>query len=543
MSTEPTPPSAKARPGASLRRKALGMDPSQEVSEQAGSPDPASPPSTAPPSTPSPVSSSAPPSTSVPGSKREDLATSLARIPDLRPDEVVDDQASQAVRVAATTAAQQVEADQARREDEPAPSSGGPIKPLQVDPLVVRSRQRPPWWRRVAFAMSVLVLVSAIPALGYFGSQLIKDSTAGSFAQGELGPEDPGFEAPVEPTPTALAIQYDDDGVPNGLTFLSTAGEAGGSVIFVPLDTEVATPKFGVDHIRQVWELTPKDQPSLGRDRLVNQVGSALKVGIQEPFELTNAAWEQLVTPVAPLRINNPDDLDFGYGITLASGEVELPADLVGPYLAKQLPGESDLNRLVRHEIVWRAWLEQVAEAGPDKAVPGESDAGIGRFIRTLAAGPVDIQTLPVNSEVGDSGIYKRDQGAIDKLMASAVASPTPAMEGSRFTVRLLNGVSADPIPGDVIRSIVSWGGAVMVLGNGPEFGTDKTSVVYADKAMSKTATLVGASLGAKGEIRHNREAPDSVDLTIVLGRDVLASTSGATSGSGSTSTPMNEGN
>jgi hypothetical protein len=387
---------------------------------------------------------------------------------------------------------------------------------------------KPPWWRRVAFALSVLVLVAAIPALVVFGSQLIADSRDGTFNSQDVGPTDPGFEAQVDPTPTALAISYDDENVPNGLTFLSLSGaDGGGSVLFVPLDTEVADPKFGIGNIRVAWEATPSDQPALGRDRLTSQVAQRLNVGISETIELTNSSWEQLVAPVAPLQIDNPDTVELGFGVTIPSGPTELPAELVGQYLAARLPNESDIARLVRHEVVWEAWLDQVAAAGRDDAVPGETTAGIGRFARQLAAGPVEYATIPVE-EVEGANVFQVDESALNALITDAVASPTAAFPGSRFTVRLLNGVSADAIPSEVVRALVGRGGAVTVLGNGPEFGRDETTIVYANEAMEDVAAVVATSLGATGEVRLDREAPDTVDLTIVLGRDILGDATGS---------------
>lgn len=571
MPPEPPTPPNRPRPGAGQRRKALGLS---EASDEAATP--AEAPAPAAPATPAPGAAPA-------VGTRESLAASLARIPDLSPDEVVDPDGSQAVQMVAPVAppaeppgapvpplgvapevdapevdAPEVEAAEetvAPRASTAPPSAGAPLVATDAAASATahdgeggkgrRTRiappPKPPWWRRAAFAVAMVVFVAAIPALGYTGSRLIAESKAGDFQGSTLGPTDPGFEAQVEPTPTALAIQYDDEGVPNSLTFLSMSGDAGGTVVFVPLDTELAVAKFGIGNVRLAWEATPRDQPTLGRDRIVNQVASILNVGIQEPIELTNASWEQLVAPVGPLKIDNPDAIDLGFGITIPSGETELPANLVGAYLAKRVDGESDLTRLVRHEAVWRAWLDQVGEAGTDDAVPGETGAGIGRFVRVLAAGDVDIQTLPTDPSKSGPNLYARDQAAINRLMTDAVASPTAATPGSRFTVRLLNGVSPDAIPGEFVHQLVGMGGAVTILGNGPEFDTDETTVVYGDPAMKATATFVAAALGAKGEVRFDREAPDTVDLTIVLGNDLLGEVSSGDGLPGST-VPTDEG-
>jgi hypothetical protein len=365
-----------------------------------------------------------------------------------------------------------------------------------------------------------VLLVGAIPALGYAGMQVIRESTAGDVTTFDRSPTDPGYEAQVDPTPTAVAFQFDQDGLPTAATFMALSGaDGGGVVIFVPLDTQVKEPAFGVGRLRAAYAAAA-EQPAVARERLAIQVGQLLNVGIEEIIELSNQGWGQLVAPVAPLQITNPDPLDLGFGVTVPSGPVALEASQVGRYLEVLQPGESDLNRLNRHQVVWSAWMSQVAAAGVDGAVPGESSAGIGRFARALASGPIVFETLPV--EPGLNNTFVIDEDAVNQLVTDTIPAPTGAMPGDRVNVRLLNGVAAEAIPASVVQSIVGQGGAVTVLGNGPSFGRDETEIIYADPADARAARAMAEQLGATGEVRLDREAPDTVALTIVLGRDVL---------------------
>jgi hypothetical protein len=408
-------------------------------------------------------------------------------------------------------------------------TEGGVTPPSGPHVVIPRTgRPKPPMWRRITFAVVLIGLVAAIPVLGYAGSRLISESKDGEFTGTTLSPSDPGYEAPVDPTPTAVAIQYDDQKVPTGVTFLSLAGgEGGGSVIFVPLDTEVTEPSFGVDRLRTAYDVVA-DQPTLARERLASQVGRLVNVGVDEIIDLDNAGWEQLVTPVGPLTIDNPDAIDLGFGQVIPSGQTTLQPNQVGAYLAASVEGESDLNRLNRHEAVWTAWLKQLEDSGKADAVPGESSAGISKFAKALASGPVTFETLPVSTVPGPTPLFKADKEAVNQLITDTVASPTAAVPGSRFTVRLLNGVAPDGIPSDLVRQIVGRQGAVTILGNGPQFDTDETTIVYADPADKDLATLMAKSIGATGKVRLDREAPDTVDLTIVLGKDVLGDATGS---------------
>lgn len=575
---QPPSPSRRPRPGADARRRALGLeggDGEAVATDDAAAPAPV-------PEAPA---------------RRESLRDSLSRIPDLAPDDPLltlssvapvdalpvpaparsaspaDAPAPAAARTvaapaaatAAAVAAPPAEPAAAQPQVEftaptPPPSSapsrfaggtgasplastatvpGDPGAPAPAPAAVTvarTGRTKPPMWRRITFAVVLLGLIASIPVLGYAGYQLISESKEGDYAGTTLSPTDPGYEAPVEPTPTAVAIQYDDQDLPTGLTFLSTAGgEGGGSVIFVPLDTEVSEPSFGVDRLRTAYDVVA-DRPVVARERLASQVGRLLNVGVAEIIDLDNAGWEQLVTPVGPLTINNPDQIDLGFGQVIPSGETTLTAAQTGAYLAATVEGESDLNRLARHEAVWSAWLDQLAASGKAEAVPGESTAGISKFAQQLASGPVTFETLPVNSIPGLIPLFRIDEPAVNELITDTVASPTAAVPGSRFTVRLLNGVAPEGIPSDLVRQIVGLEGAVTILGNGPQFDTEETSVVYANPADKDLAKLVATAMGATGKVRLDREAPDTVDLTIVLGKDVLGDETG--SGTPGSTTP-----
>lgn len=540
---QPPSPSRRPRPGADARRRALGVE---------GSPEPAAPPA-------------APPA-------RESLRESLARIPDLAPDDdllaPVGAAAAAPAAPAASVGTAEPAAPAAPASTPPAttggdafedrlrvaftsptpPPSGEPdpaapvvAAPLAADasvaaggaaapiaPAPATGRVKPPMWRRITFAVVLVGLVAAIPVLVYAGSKLISDSKSGDFAGTQLSPTDPGYEAQVDPTPTAVAIQYDGNNVPNGVTFMALSGaEGGGSVIFVPLDTEVTEPSFGVNKLRTAYSVVA-DRPELARERLASQVGRILNVGVDEVIDLGGAGWSQLVAPVAPLTIDNPVAVDIGYGVVIPEGQATLTADQVGLFLAAKNPGESDLIRLKRHQAVWSAWLDAVAKSGKADAVPGESTAGISKFAQALAKGPVSYEVLPVTVADDVPNTFRADKDAVSDLITNTVASPTAAVPGSRFTVRLLNGVSPDSIPSDLVRQVVSRGGAVTILGNGPQFDTDKTTIVYANPAKKNLATLIAKSIGATGTVRLDREAPDTVDLTIVLGKDILGDATGS---------------
>lgn len=392
----------------------------------------------------------------------------------------------------------------------------------------------PAMWRRAGFALVLAVLVVAIPALGLVGYRTLSNSTDGRFAKTSSNPGAPGYVAQVEPTPTAVVIQYDKAHLPVGATFLSLSSPVGGgAVIFVPLDIGVLVPKLGAGPLRAAY-LAFADQPEVARDQLAAKVGDVLNVGVGEVAELDDAQWAQLVAPVAPLRFDNPEEVVLADGTVIAAGLTELTADHVGPYLAVTKGAETETARLVRSQVVWKAWLDQVAKAGPG-AVPGETTTGIGHFAQRLAAGTVSYDSVPVVTSRGP--LLNVSKNATADLVTDAVPSPTPSHPGSRFTIRLLDGVSAGSIPPDLTRDLVRFGASVTVIGNAPSFGQTATGVVYGDRANASTAKSVLRRIGGKGTARFDPEAPDTVDLTIVLGTDILGAAPAASTSPATTNT------
>lgn len=395
----------------------------------------------------------------------------------------------------------------------------------------VAHRNRPhrstPMWRRVGFAVAVVLLIASIPVLGRIGYTLVTESTDGVFISNIKSPTDPGYESEVVSTPTQLLLHQDAEGRPVGATVLSLSGaEGGGAVIFVPLAAEVRSPAFGVDRLSRAYDVL-SERPPDGRKQVAVQVASLLNVGIDSVVEVDDRGWAQLVGPVAPLTITNPTPLTVD-GVEVPSGEIELTAEQVGPYLAASRPGETPINALLRHELVWDAWLDAVAESDRDDVVPGETTSGIGLFARTMADGPVTYSVVPTTADPDIDGLLRVDEASLNQIVLAAVPSPDPATPGSRPTVRLLNGVSAEEIPAEIIQKVVQIGGSVSVIGNGPTFGRDETTIVYANPDNEGYAELLKAALGG-GTVRRDPEAEESVALTVILGRDVVENASATT--------------
>jgi LytR cell envelope-related transcriptional attenuator len=383
---------------------------------------------------------------------------------------------------------------------------------------------------RIALIVTTALLAAAIPVLGYIGARAILDSRGGRLVETRLEPGERGYEAIVEPTPLALVVHTEAGGLV-GLTVLSlTSPDGGGAVLFVPPETYTgeSTLAFGYDRLRGAFEVS-------GIDAVRQATANLLNASFTETFEVDGPQVAALVGPVSPLRFANPDDLRgedaAGEVVRFDGGPVEVPADQMGLYLSLTRPGESDLNRLVRHQLLWESWLGAVAAApDPATAVPGEGGRGLGHFIGRLALGTVVYQTLPV-TEVEDpaSEVNRFDPIAaeIPPLVGRIIPLPTAANPGSRVRVRILDGTGDPAVARSIIEPLVVAGAQVVVIGNAERFTYAETDVRYDNLVPRERAERMQAALGV-GTITPTSFGTDAFEVTVVVGADLASPQQGA---------------
>ena len=389
---------------------------------------------------------------------------------------------------------------------------------------------------RVSFAAALTMLTLAVPILTWVGFREVVESRSGVLVDQQRDPDAPGFEAVVERTPTALVVQLGPDGVPVSVTVLALSpGDAGGAVLFIPVTTVVYA-QNGVAPLAAAY-----DTGGLAgiRDATALLVG----IGFDETIEVDGDRLATLAAPVAPIAVDNPDDVEGedenGKAVTLfPAGRVDLTAEQVAVYLAARGAEESDLARLVRQQALWEGWLAAVAASADPGVVPGEIEVGIGRFVRGLAAGAVRYETLPVAAAppdiAGEGELFQAQPAAVSAVVADIVPFPVSPVPGARPRVRLLDG-GPDVARRDVAAHILVRAGAeVDIVGNADRFGYLSTSIVYYDPAREADATRLRDALGV-GEMRFEPADSDRTDVTVVLGADFGGGTNTTTTGDGPT--------
>lgn len=396
------------------------------------------------------------------------------------------------------------------------------------------SPRRASWPARVAFGAALVLLAGAIPVLAWFGKEAVLESSEGRAVGAVTDPTAPGYEAIVEPTDTLLMVQTDGSGSLVGLTFLALSSEETGSALFIPVTTAVELPEYGPVPLRDAWEQG-------GLPPLTQGVESVLGVGIAEfaddgtllQGEIVEAGpdrWAQLVEPVAPLKIDNPElvevvDAEGRVQARFPEGEIELEAAAVPAYLEARRPGENDLNRLARHRELWESWTEAIREQGPETAIPGEQDTGLGRFVLVLAGGESGFVVMPATTyrvPGTDEDMYLPVEDRLESIVEQMVPFPVAPVAGGRTTLKVLDGTGTPGAAREAALQLVEdVDGEVRVVGNGPSFDVRTTRILYFDPTDEEAAREVREALGA-GEIELRRNPDEAVMVEVVLGSDVV---------------------
>lgn len=427
-----------------------------------------------------------------------------------------------AVPVEASPADAAVPTDQRPGVDAPA---AAPVT-LERDPIApgrAHGSLGPGWtW---GFPALIVVLALLLPVLVVVGQNAVLQSTDGRVLSTVSDPSAPGWQAITDPTPTMLVVQTDVEGTATGLTVLSLTGDESGGIMFIPMTTVLELAGIGNIPLDAAAERA-------GLEGLQKAVEGVLGVGMGEVAAIDPQGWADLLAPLGTLDVENPDDVSVAGEngekvIVFPKGTITLTPAEVAAYLETLSPGENDLNRLVRHQAFWEAWLRQVGTSPDPGIVPGESASGLGRFIRELASDRVDMAPLPVRSAMipgSDLAVYLPVADQVTSLVARLVPFPIGAPPGARPRVRLLDGAGSLDHGLGAVGAVVAAGGQVDQIGNADTFDVAVTTFEYSDEARLPEVERLRSGIGV-GDIVKVPPGQTAIDVTIVLGADYRART------------------
>jgi hypothetical protein len=321
--------------------------------------------------------------------------------------------------------------------------------------------------------------------------------------------------------PVVLA-QTDGAGTVLSVTVLAPAAKQGGTIVLLPPGTMSEVQSLGLQPLTQAMAAG-------GIDRLVATTENLLGVRVGVGVPADGAALANLVGPAAPFTVDVPsrvEDVAPSGSVTVLyeQGPNQLAATDVAPFLAARGRG-TDLIRLARHDAFWRTWLARL-KGHPERLPAGPPE--LRRALTTLAAGPVQVRLLPVQSvgagtniTGGPAELYQPQPDDIAKLVAATFpASDIPS--ATRPRVRILNGTGQLEVAGKVSNRLVPAGIEVVLTGNADNFSYQQTQIVYYRDSKLAMAQQVQRALGV-GVLVRNRNATDVIDVTVIVGKDFNA--------------------
>ena len=374
---------------------------------------------------------------------------------------------------------------------------------------------RPPRPSRPRRSLPVRQLAVVIGAALVLLGLVLAGSAVLSGDDGEVTTPTTAAALTGERTSTLLLIR-DDAGTLTAATVVVTAAGGGGVLLYVPPGTMLETPSLG---------LVPLRDAAVGGDELARvTVENLLGVRFGAVASVDSARWTAAVGPAGTLTVRLPSAVERRTGgrteTIFSAGPAQIAPGAVADLLS--LPGGTDIQRMVRHQAFWDAWLGAI-RSDPDAAPSGEGFDDVD----LLSRGPVTHLVLPVEALGGGDELYRVDNDRLDTVLPRAL--PQAPARSSRTTVQVLNGTGQPGATAAVLPALVGAGARVALTGNADRFDYAETQVVFYDDAAGEAAQRLRDALGV-GQVLRGRSGVGAVQITVVVGRDFGASSRGTPS-------------
>ncbi len=326
----------------------------------------------------------------------------------------------------------------------------------------------------VLFILVELLLLSAVPALGYLGAQSLLDTRAGNFVA-QPTPTEPGWLAAVEPSPVTGIVEV-LGGKVTGVTIVAQQQQSqpGGTVILV-------WPSVEIDGV-QVGEMAPEEVvPAVSR-----------QLGLQIPtVEILDEVRWKMILGSEERAVDNPDPIVSEDGVpVLAVGAVNIGSDLAATFIgSRAVSGDPD-SVIVRRTIWWEVLLSD----------PPSGDDDLAALMRTIGSADHRVLDLPTTSNgAGDESGASRsiDPALAEQTIVDSVPFPVGSQPGDRTQVRILDRTGSVDLEA-VARSVARLGFEVIQIGNAPVFDDGPAEVIVpagvTDARIELLAELFGAA-------------------------------------------------
>lgn len=357
------------------------------------------------------------------------------------------------------------------------------------------------WSGAAIAAVLVIALVVAVwPSGGHHAGSSSKTNAA---------------EAGAKASAPVLIAQQDAKGNAASLVLLVPAArDKGGTIVLIPPGAMAEVASLGLQPVGQALGLG-------GQQRLDATVENLLGATIGTTVVLDDTRLAELVQPAGALSVRIEKRVEQ----VGATGQVDIlyepglqqvqPADV--PALLSVKGDGSDLDRLVRHQRFFEAWLARLKTL--PSAVPAQPPA-LHAAVLALLNGPITTNVLPVRSlgTTEDGELYQVDQTGLRAMVGTVFPGPRPGAS-VRPRVQILNGTGAVGLAQQVADKLVPAGVEVKLTGNAGRLDYLQTEIVFYDRKDQAVAERVQKALGV-GRLVLSRNPIDVVDVTVIVGRD-----------------------
>jgi hypothetical protein len=380
--------------------------------------------------------------------------------------------------------------------------------------LVERRRKR----TLSMFVFTVLVMV-AIPALGYVGVRAVLDSTGGKDAHaGEL----PVQEFPS--TPAGLLLTVDDAGVLSSATvFVMSPNGIGGSIISVPVNSDTG---FS-DQARQSLQGV---HAAGGLEATALQVESLLLVTINQAIEADAQQVAGMLLPYEPFTVELATEVsgttDTGGADTLNAGTSVLDATNAAKVLTYGAGEGQETTRKGNLEALWAGVVTAIGKGRPVASVSATAPASFDELLDRVFSASVQsrgLSTIALTAAQNPEGL---DIVQLDRSEAvfvfSSIAPGSMSAPGLGPIIRLEAPAGYDLAVKLTLDKLLFLTANVVSIDTNSTPQPDTVFLVPDDANRIRAQTtdvIFGDIVFGDPTVRV-----DGVDVTIVLGTDYLES-------------------
>ncbi|MCZ7526979.1 MAG: LytR C-terminal domain-containing protein [Acidimicrobiia bacterium] len=328
------------------------------------------------------------------------------------------------------------------------------------------------------------------------------------------GPPPAGEPAPpvAESARTLLLAHRDADSRADVMLVAGVGRDGGaGSILLVPVATHVETPSLGLQPLAAVPALADAEL-------LATTVQNLLGIDLTEVVVLDDlgllSVLEAAGTLTAELRrAVRLDDAPLALG----AGAQEVPYTDAATLLTGTERG-SELDHLVTVQGVLDGWLAALRD--PEVAAATVERVPELSVLVAAARAEPRIDTLPVEAvSTGGDERFQVRRDDLDEILRRGFPDSLLSPDGERARVEILNGTGAVGVTRQAAACVVPDGGEVVLTGNVPGFGVDRTEVVYYGDEDAAPAARLAETLGA-GAPRKASRPLGVIDVTIIVGAD-----------------------